>query len=77
MDSHYPTHIAHAIFWHGGNGNMPEVFSQIRHTDVVNNVWMPKDPLMREWCLEYTNLLERKGRLVLTIWPEHCIVGSR
>ena len=27
--------------------------------------------------MEYTRALELKGRFVLIIWPEHCLVGSR
>lgn len=77
MDSHYPTHIAHAIFWMDAFGESPSVFTKIYHTDVKQGVWRPRDKSMQDWCEEYTNLLERKEKMVLTIWPEHCIVGSR
>eukprot|EP01037_Dinobryon_pediforme_P040924 gene40924-50364_t len=62
MDSHHPSHIAHAMFW-----------------DVVNEVWLPRDDSqeVKDWCLHYTKALERKGRMTLTIWPEHCIIGTR
>ena len=30
-----------------------------------------------DWALYYTSQLERKKKQVLTIWPEHCIVGSK
>ena len=32
---------------------------------------------MLEWCLTYTSNLEEKGMRKLTIWPEHCIVGTK
>ena len=28
------------------------------------------------YCKEYTRLLEEKGKFMLFIWPEHCIIGS-
>jgi len=29
-----------------------------------------------EYCIEYTRLLEEKGRFKLCIWPEHCLIGT-
>ena len=29
-----------------------------------------------KYCIEYTRLLEDKGRFQLCIWPEHCLIGS-
>jgi nicotinamidase/pyrazinamidase len=29
-----------------------------------------------KWCLDYTRSLEKQGNEVLTIWPEHCIIGT-
>ena len=37
---------------------------------------MPVDPTYKRWCLKYTKELEKKENLKLTIWPEHCIIGS-
>eukprot|EP01034_Spumella_vulgaris_P034252 gene34252-42237_t len=28
-------------------------------------------------CLQYTKALEDKGRFTLTIWPPHCLIGSK
>ena len=33
--------------------------------------------MVQKHALEYTRGLEQKGRFVLIIWPEHCLVGSR
>ena len=72
-------HITHASFWRGKNGHRPKVYTTISYNDVKTGVWNPHDrsEAMREWCLAYTKELERKGRPKLTIWPEHCIIGSR
>ena len=79
MDSHHPSHIAHAMFWVDQKGNRPQPFTQITYQDVVNEVWLPRDDSqeVKDWCLHYTKALERKGRMTLTIWPEHCIIGTR
>lgn len=78
MDSHYPAHIAHAIFWTDWSGKKhPEPFTTITHQDVVKGRWKPRDAALLQWCKMYTFKLEQKGRMVLTIWPPHCIIGSR
>jgi nicotinamidase-related amidase len=89
MDSHYATHIAHAIFWKKGPkhpdgrtsrmNRHPEPFTVITHNDVVEKIWVPvqeENVSLIEWCEKYTKELEKKGRLKLTIWPQHCIIGS-
>jgi nicotinamidase-related amidase len=80
MDSHNPCHIAHAVSWHaqGKPQEHPPAFTQITHRDVMDGVWeyADKSPKQQEWVRNYTLALERKGRMKLTIWPEHCIIGS-
>ena len=79
MDSHYPTHIAHAIFWKDKEGNHPQPFTVINYSDIRDEKWIPvdEDEEVKKWCIYYTKALERKGKFKLTIWPEHCIIGSR
>lgn len=49
----------------------------------MNQRWKPRGRTETErvsltaHCLKYTKELEAKGRFQLTIWPEHCIVGSK
>jgi nicotinamidase-related amidase len=33
--------------------------------------------MSKEWCLRYTQELEKSGKFKLCIWPEHCLVGTR
>jgi nicotinamidase-related amidase len=79
LKSHHPSHIAHAAFWVDKKGNKPAHFTTITYKDIVNEVWLPRDdsPETVEWCLTYTKALERKGRMTLTILPDHCIIGSK
>jgi nicotinamidase-related amidase len=87
MDSHYPTHIAHAIFWKRGKNHPnftegrsvhPDPFTVITYKEIMEEIWAPvqKDQFLVDWVKYYTRELEKKGRLQLTVWPEHCIIGS-
>jgi nicotinamidase-related amidase len=80
MDSHYPCHIAHAVSWHRKDAPQehPKPFTRITNADVLNGVWVYGDGSedMQAWAQAYTGALERRGRMVLTIWPEHYIIGS-
>ena len=80
LDSHHPSHIAHAAFWVDKKKKKnPAPFTTITYKDIVDEVWLPRDdrPDTLEWCKTYTKALERKGRMTLTIWPDHCIIGSK
>jgi nicotinamidase/pyrazinamidase len=79
LDSHHTCHIAHALSWVNEQGEHPAPFTQISHDDVVNKRWMHvhDSPQMKIWVRVYTGALERKNRPRLTIWPEHCVIGSK
>lgn len=79
LDSHHREHVAHAGSWNSkedGTGDSPTPFTLISHDDIVNKKWFPKDITMSHYIEGYTKLLEEKGRFKLTIWPDHCIIGS-
>ena len=57
-------------------GDRPEPFTTITHQDVVDGVWVPGPHLDPAWCQEYTKKLEVGGKFKLTIWPEHCLIGT-
>eukprot|EP00286_Rhodomonas_abbreviata_P001200 CAMPEP_0181288032 /NCGR_PEP_ID=MMETSP1101-20121128/111_1 /TAXON_ID=46948 /ORGANISM="Rhodomonas abbreviata, Strain Caron Lab Isolate" /LENGTH=272 /DNA_ID=CAMNT_0023392117 /DNA_START=150 /DNA_END=968 /DNA_ORIENTATION=+ len=80
LDSHHKEHIAHAGCWNSkadGSGEQPPPFTLISNADIANGKWFPVDfALSKEYCLQYTAALEKKGRFKLTIWPDHCIMGT-
>jgi hypothetical protein len=71
------------------NKMRPKHFSQILSKDVVQGTWVPVDKSLRvsavpgqlrcdssqDYCINYTQMLEDKGRFKLTIWPNHCLVS--
>src|ERR1017187_4200515 len=77
LDSHHRMHIAHKIFWTNSKGENPNPFTNITLSDVVNGVWFPTEPSLRTWALFYLKALEDGKRYPHTIWPEHCLIGSK
>jgi nicotinamidase/pyrazinamidase len=76
LDSHRGIDISHGAFWVGSNGKEPDPFSQITHDSIVNGIWVPRIPGLRQHALDYTAYLEKGGKYVHTIWPTHCLIGS-
>ncbi|MBQ5781000.1 MAG: hypothetical protein IIW10_03525, partial [Spirochaetaceae bacterium] len=77
MDSHYFVHIAHGSFWMDEKGNPVPPYTQISSADVKAGKFIPKaENFTIDDGISYLEALESKGRYLLTIWPEHCIVGT-
>jgi nicotinamidase-related amidase len=76
LDSHHRIHIAHGVFWKNEQGEHPPPFTLIRSTDIEQGTWVPVDNNLLEHAKNYTRALEEKGRFVVCIWPEHCLIGT-
>ena len=76
LDSHQEVHVAHPCFWVNSKGDNPKPFTLITEDDVVNGVWMPKNPNLRARALNYVKTLKANNRYVLCVWNPHCIIGS-
>ncbi|KAG7393442.1 hypothetical protein PHYPSEUDO_009646 [Phytophthora pseudosyringae] len=76
MDSHQRYHIAHGIFWQNATGDPPELYTTIHAQNISDGVWMPRDASLHDYVLTYTQSLEASGKFSLTVWPEHCLIGS-
>jgi nicotinamidase/pyrazinamidase len=76
LDSHLVIDVAHPAFWHDTAGNPPPPFTMIPQADVASGAWSPRNSDWRPRMLDYTAELERAGKFVLMVWPEHCLVGS-
>uniref|UniRef100_A0A7S2UVL2 Isochorismatase-like domain-containing protein n=1 Tax=Fibrocapsa japonica TaxID=94617 RepID=A0A7S2UVL2_9STRA len=77
MDCHHRMHIAHKGFWTNDQNEMPAEFTMITNADIKSGLWkaaQPENQMHVEW---YTKMLEEKNRFKLTIWPEHCLVGTK
>jgi nicotinamidase/pyrazinamidase len=76
LDSHSPVHVAHPSWWRDASGAAPAPFTAIAAADVQSGRWRTSDPARQAASLAYVRALERGGKYVLVIWPEHCLVGS-
>ena len=76
LDSHHRLHIGHGVFWQDSDGNHPSPFTLIKSNDVEEGRWVPCDSSLLEYSLYYTKALEQRGRFVVCIWPEHCLIGT-
>lgn len=76
LDTHHYVDIAHPIFLRDENGNMPQPFTIITHSEVKDGIWRAYLPSLQQHLLWYTGELEKNGRYPLCIWPPHCLIGT-
>ena len=80
MDTHRPSHIAHADYWRNKNGDMPKNFVELTKEEIANEIWFPAHPngekhLMRSnWVKDI--YMKNMSRNPMTIWPKHCLWGT-
>lgn len=74
LDSHQPIHIAHQCYWKNEIGESPSLFSVVSSEDVRSEKWIPQ--YNKEQALLYLDHLDLRGE-VCTIWPMHCILGTK
>lgn len=75
LDTHAVLDIAHKSWWVNDQGVHPADFTNITVQDVVQGVW--KSVQMPEHSLYYVQELAKQGKYNLTIWPDHCIKGTK
>ena len=75
QDNHNVVDISHPVFWEDKSGNPPPPFTIISTQDVELGIWNPR--FEKGKAREYIHKLEQQGEFPHTIWPEHCIIGSR
>lgn len=76
MDSHRRTDVAHPLWWKDHNGKHPGPFTMITPKDMEDGTWTTAIPQLRQRSLEYLRALEKSGKFVLVVWPEHCLIGT-
>ncbi len=75
LDSHHKLHIANPFFWVCPKNTHPPPFTTITREDILTRKWVPSRAKLIDWCLSYVDSL-RLANNTLTIWPEHCIIGT-
>ncbi len=75
QDCHQVIDISHPAFWSDRIGNHPPPFTGISPEDLGEKKWMPL--FSHDNAIRYVNELSRQGEYPHTVWPEHCIAGSK
>jgi nicotinamidase/pyrazinamidase len=75
QDYHDVIDISHPAFWEDKKGRHPEPFTGINLKKILAGSWQPR--FHKGQAIEYIRKLETQGEFPHTIWPEHCIKGSR
>jgi nicotinamidase/pyrazinamidase len=78
LDTHQKFHIAHPLFWISGDGSHhPAPYTQITVQEVQAGKWKATREEFHDWALFYVKELDKQKKFTLTIWPDHCLVGTR
>jgi len=77
LDTHQYVDIGHAIWWRNEEKEQPKPFSTITHEDMVKKKWMTARREDQDWSMNYLSKLEKNNRYQHTIWPYHCIIGTK
>lgn len=75
IDTHQPHQVFHPSYWVDYDGNHPDEYTKITVQDYVDGKWRPLFYPFE--TLNYLKDLEANNRQPLTIWPYHCINGTR
>ncbi len=86
LDSHPVIDLGHPGMWCDADGQPPAPFTVITAQDIRDRVWNPRNEnsrrkvlggrTIREYFIDYADQLEKRGKYQLTVWPEHCIIGT-
>ena len=76
LDLHHPISIFHPLMWIDNKKEHPAPFTVIKDSDIKDNIWNPIFPELRIKYRAYCKGLEKIKKHKLTIWPEHCLIGS-
>ncbi len=76
LDTHHVIDVSHPGMWRNAQGEMPPPFTMISTEDIENGIWTPHDPTLRQYMIDYTKELKRKGNFPLIVWTEHCLIGT-
>lgn len=75
VDTHMPHQIFHPCWWSDKNGNFPQPYTTITRDDIDNGKY--KALYHEKESYDYVDNLEKLGKKTLTIWPYHCLQGTK
>ena len=87
FDTHVPFQIFSRAFWEDEKGVAPPAFTVISADDIRRGKYRPtiaaawaaangNMPWLLKQVIHYCETLEKGGKYMLIVWPEHCLLGS-
>jgi nicotinamidase-related amidase len=76
LDTHHAMHIHHKYFWVDKGGKHPDPLTIISKDNIRDETWVPRQPEMKDWAIEYVEKLEAT-KFPMIIWPDHCLLGTK
>ena len=79
LDTHSTFQIFSPFWWIDPAGRFAEPFTVITPDDVRAGRWRPNPAVAGpyvEWSLYYVERLAAGGKMALTLWPVHCLLGA-
>jgi len=85
LDEHHLNDGSHNMHWRDRQGNVVPAYTIVSHDDVQSQkyrpgfrfgVWEGETVTARQWALNYTEALAKRGRASLCLWPPHCLIGT-
>lgn len=76
LDQHHKLSIFHKLWFVNSSGKHPSPFTSISVEDIESGKWAPTIPSLYKRTLDYVKALRTGGKYDLTIWEDHCIIGS-
>lgn len=86
LDTHKGHQIFFPSFWLKQDGSNVDPYTLILAADVASRKYQPDPavakklnvpyPWLVKFCTHYCSELEKAGKYVLYIWPEHCLLGT-
>jgi len=76
QDAHRRFDVGHPVFWVDGRGQHPKPFTFFDHGDVRKGKWRPAAESLLERMEKYDEAIEASNRYPISVWCEHCLIGS-
>jgi len=86
FDTHQVAQIFHTVWLVDAEGRHPDPFTLVSSADVEAGRWSPNEEVLESLGVEpdyarrhlyhYTRALEAGGKLALTVWPYHALLGG-
>tara|TARA_Y100000310_G_C20672285_1_gene810954 strand:- start:1591 stop:2409 length:819 start_codon:yes stop_codon:yes gene_type:complete len=76
QDAHRWFDVGHPSFWVDAKNQHPDPFTFFDYGDVRKGKWRPVAHALTERMETYDEEIEKSARYPISVWCEHCLIGS-